>query len=188
MCIRDRSTQSTWGTGVFGECVLPTVISGAEKIVLTDIEIGGCFGSAMDKEGNLYCWGANSSGELGLSDYSPRPAATQVASLQGKPVTQIACGGSYSIALGRTIPHKFVPPVKSPFRSPETKAQISTVPKKDGLREELEASLSIPRPSAERRHADTISRRFRMEESFTCLLYTSPSPRDLSTSRMPSSA
>ena len=27
-----------------------------------------------------------------------------------------------------------------------------------------------------------------MSESFTCLLYTSPSPRDLSTSRMPSSA
>ena len=26
------------------------------------------------------------------------------------------------------------------------------------------------------------------EEPFTCLLYTSPSPRDLSTSRMPSSA
>ena len=30
---------------------------------------------------------------------------------------------------------------------------------------------------------------FRIEETFTgCLLYTSPSPRDLSTSRMPSSA
>ena len=27
-----------------------------------------------------------------------------------------------------------------------------------------------------------------MDRSFTCLLYTSPSPRDLSTSRMPSSA
>ena len=27
-----------------------------------------------------------------------------------------------------------------------------------------------------------------IEENLTCLLYTSPSPRDLSTSRMPSSA
>ena len=29
---------------------------------------------------------------------------------------------------------------------------------------------------------------YTMEESINCLLYTSPSPRDLSTSRMPSSA
>ena len=30
--------------------------------------------------------------------------------------------------------------------------------------------------------------RFHVYEGYTCLLYTSPSPRDLSTSRMPSSA
>ena len=29
---------------------------------------------------------------------------------------------------------------------------------------------------------------FRLAEAYSCLLYTSPSPRDLSTSRMPSSA
>ena len=29
---------------------------------------------------------------------------------------------------------------------------------------------------------------YSMSEGYTCLLYTSPSPRDLSTSRMPSSA
>ena len=36
----------------------------------------------------------------------------------------------------------------------------------------------------------TISSNFEriLAESFSCLLYTSPSPRDLSTSRMPSSA
>ena len=39
-----------------------------------------------------------------------------------------------------------------------------------------------------RRHCDTSQVRSRMEESLDCLLYTSPSPRDLSTSRMPSSA
>ena len=33
-----------------------------------------------------------------------------------------------------------------------------------------------------------LSKLFTMDEYGTCLLYTSPSPRDLSTSRMPSSA
>ena len=33
-----------------------------------------------------------------------------------------------------------------------------------------------------------VSTDYRDEEALTCLLYTSPSPRDLSTSRMPSSA
>ena len=37
------------------------------------------------------------------------------------------------------------------------------------------------------RMADAISRS-NLDEAGTCLLYTSPSPRDLSTSRMPSSA
>ena len=33
-----------------------------------------------------------------------------------------------------------------------------------------------------------ITKRFRGRQEYVCLLYTSPSPRDLSTSRMPSSA
>ena len=33
-----------------------------------------------------------------------------------------------------------------------------------------------------------IEREFEIDQSWLCLLYTSPSPRDLSTSRMPSSA
>ena len=35
---------------------------------------------------------------------------------------------------------------------------------------------------------ENIARRANKEDECTCLLYTSPSPRDLSTSRMPSSA
>ena len=43
--------------------------------------------------------------------------------------------------------------------------------------------------SSMRSHADSLKRdKFKLEYIKICLLYTSPSPRDLSTSRMPSSA
>ena len=56
----------------------------------------------------------------------------------------------------------------------------------------LNEDLTIKRNSIERmKRADIISKRAKeigLVSSNPCLLYTSPSPRDLSTSRMPSSA
>ena len=43
-------------------------------------------------------------------------------------------------------------------------------------------------PKARKTYLDKLLRNLRKEEVMACLLYTSPSPRDLSTSRMPSSA
>ena len=55
--------------------------------------------------------------------------------------------------------------------------------------------IEILQPSLARRKsmepliiADAMNRLSKVDISITCLLYTSPSPRDVSTSRMPSSA
>ena len=50
------------------------------------------------------------------------------------------------------------------------------------------AGLRAPRALDARAQAETIQLFVYSARSSTCLLYTSPSPRDLSTSRMPSSA
>ena len=43
-------------------------------------------------------------------------------------------------------------------------------------------------PEIAQNHVDDVMSKAEDGELFICLLYTSPSPRDLSTSRMPSSA
>ena len=49
----------------------------------------------------------------------------------------------------------------------------------------VEKAIMAPNVSTSRKKEATASKR---QEAMACLLYTSPSPRDLSTSRMPSSA
>ena len=49
----------------------------------------------------VWTWGSNSNGELGLGDYEARSCPFPVAHLKNKPVTKIACGGSFAIALGK---------------------------------------------------------------------------------------
>ena len=64
----------------------------------------------------------------------------------------------------------------------------------DVPQEKFYAAINDVRPSLIRVEADELTYnlhiiiRFQLEQDIICLLYTSPSPRDLSTSRMPSSA
>lgn len=65
------------------------------------MSIGGCFGAALDRDGLLWTWGSNSNGELGLGDFEPRSCPHPVAHLKNKPVSRIACGGAFAIAIGK---------------------------------------------------------------------------------------
>ena len=103
--LTDKGDLFVWGTGVFGEYLSPTLFGkpGTFNAPLTDVSIGGSFGAVLDSKGNLYSWGSNTSGELGMGDFEPRPNPILTKGLQGKIVTKMSCGGSYAIALGRTI-------------------------------------------------------------------------------------
>ena len=75
-------------------------------------------------------------------------------------------------------------------RSNELEADLATgdidKPQYDRLMLELQQSLLADISEAEKE--ELAQARFEAGKSDVCLLYTSPSPRDLSTSRMPSSA
>jgi len=131
--VGEKGNLYVWGTGVFGEYLVPTQFTSL-KAAIKDVEVGGNFGAAIDTNGVIYTWGSNTSGELGLGDYEARAQPVQVHALQGKPVTSISCGGSYAIALGRTIPHKYIPPSRTPTRAKEPNYETQ---KKEGLEEEL---------------------------------------------------
>lgn len=100
-CISNKGELFVWGTGAFGEYLLP------EQVLLKDsaveVSVGGSFAAVLDSAGVLYTWGVNSDGELGLKDYEPRVSPTPVGPLEGKTVTQIACGGTYCLCLGGDI-------------------------------------------------------------------------------------
>jgi len=50
----------------------------------------------------VWVFGDNKKGELGVGDYSARVHPYPLASLKGKPVTQIAVGNGFTIAVGVT--------------------------------------------------------------------------------------
>ena len=67
---------------------------------IIDLNIGGSFGIALDKDGLIWTWGGNKHGELGIGDFNPHPFPYPMTIIKNKPIDKIACGGSFSICLG----------------------------------------------------------------------------------------
>lgn len=65
------------------------------------MSIGGCFGAALDRDGMVWTWGSNANGELGTGDFEASSHPCPVTHLKHKPVSKIACGGAFAIALGK---------------------------------------------------------------------------------------
>lgn len=100
--ISDAGVLYVWGTGVFGEYTAPVKFSRSDA-AFQDVDIGGFFGAAIDKNGLVWSWGSNTSGELGVNDYQPRTSPCPNTTLENKKVLRLSCGGSYVIAIGKTI-------------------------------------------------------------------------------------
>lgn len=95
--ISDKGQLFIWGTGVFGEYLIPTRMAAG---TIKDVDIGGSFGVALDVNGTICAWGANANGELGNGDFEPKIAPCPIAGLKGKTVKKLSCGGNYVLALG----------------------------------------------------------------------------------------
>jgi alpha-tubulin suppressor-like RCC1 family protein len=86
-----------WGTGIFGEIRKPRLINTLPKI--QDVNIGGCFGVALDHQGALWGWGSNSNGELGTADFQNRPEPMRIEALNSIPISSVSCGTSFVYAM-----------------------------------------------------------------------------------------
>jgi X-linked retinitis pigmentosa GTPase regulator len=113
--LTEKGDVYVWGTGIFGEYLLPTKYSPSDYYY-QDISIGGFFGSAIDEYGVPWTWGSNTSGELGQGDFDPRSQPTKIEFLHGKRVQKISCGGSFVIALGETRRERGTGSIGSPKR------------------------------------------------------------------------
>lgn len=67
----DSGDLYVWGSGVFGEFLTPHRVKTIQGITV-DVSIGNHFGVAVNKDGLVYTWGHNNSGELGQLDYDER--------------------------------------------------------------------------------------------------------------------
>lgn len=63
----DSGDLYLWGSGVFGEFLTPHRVKTIYGLTV-DVAIGNHFGAAINKEGMVYTWGHNNSGELGQAD------------------------------------------------------------------------------------------------------------------------
>lgn len=74
---------------------------------MIDFQIGRSgFSVVLTRGGQIYTWGANEAGQLGHKDTMQRSTPHRIEALNGKKVTQIACGRDFVVALGLTLPHK----------------------------------------------------------------------------------
>ncbi|XP_003467557.1 probable E3 ubiquitin-protein ligase HERC6 isoform X1 [Cavia porcellus] len=89
------------GTGKFEEiCFIPQKIKALTGIKIIQISCGYYHSLALSKDGQVFSWGKNSHGQLGLGQEFPSQASPQrVRSLEGIPLAQVAAGGAHSFAL-----------------------------------------------------------------------------------------
>jgi alpha-tubulin suppressor-like RCC1 family protein len=71
--------------------------------VVEDVSLGTTVHIAKDTKGMPWAWGLNKHAELGFGDNEPRDYPFPVSSLINKKVTQVACGGGFTICLGQHI-------------------------------------------------------------------------------------
>lgn len=101
--LSDKGELYLWGTGPFGERLLPWKVP--LPTPLRDLEVGGCFGAAVDVAKRVWTWGTNSSGELGHGDFKQRRTPTLIPSLSKRLIKTLSCGTNFVVALGQDI-HK----------------------------------------------------------------------------------
>ncbi|XP_023136650.2 probable E3 ubiquitin-protein ligase HERC1 isoform X3 [Amphiprion ocellaris] len=76
----------------------PQVVPSLEGLFVEDIAVGCEHVLALSSTGDVYAWGCNSEGQLGLGHSNPVKEPTLITALQGKNIRQISAGRCHSSA------------------------------------------------------------------------------------------
>ncbi|KAM4527576.1 putative E3 ubiquitin-protein ligase HERC1 isoform 4-T4 [Odontesthes bonariensis] len=76
----------------------PQVVPSLEGLFIEDIAVGCEHVLALSSTGDVYAWGCNSEGQLGLGHSNPVKEPTLITALQGKQIRQISAGRCHSAA------------------------------------------------------------------------------------------
>ncbi|XP_043244131.1 RCC1 domain-containing protein 1-like [Amphibalanus amphitrite] len=89
------------GTGELSSSDMPQLVTALDGLAITQVCAGGWHTAALSSSGDVYTWGWNESGQLGLGDTVN--VAAEPALVDALPsdvtVTQLACGSRHTLAL-----------------------------------------------------------------------------------------
>eukprot|EP00933_Yihiella_yeosuensis_P041082 TRINITY_DN35521_c0_g1_i1.p1 TRINITY_DN35521_c0_g1~~TRINITY_DN35521_c0_g1_i1.p1 ORF type:complete len:1279 (+),score=178.27 TRINITY_DN35521_c0_g1_i1:69-3905(+) len=80
----------------------PTQVIGElarEEVIVKSVVCGDNYSLALTKDDQLYVWGANSNGQLGLQKLADQPLPQPQLDLQGLGICGLACGSRHSLAI-----------------------------------------------------------------------------------------
>ena len=87
------------GDGFLNSCPTPQILPQLRHRPVIEISCGEAHTLARTVGGNVYCWGDNAQGQLGLQDTRTRLRPELVRSLRASRVVAIAAGKSHSMAI-----------------------------------------------------------------------------------------
>ncbi|XP_058241590.1 probable E3 ubiquitin-protein ligase HERC3 isoform X3 [Hemibagrus wyckioides] len=109
LALNEQGQVFAWGAGEWGQLGLgtaeesvrvPRLIKKLCEYRISQVMCGNQHCIALSKDGQLFTWGQNSSGQLGLGKGEPSSLSPQpLKSLCGIPLAQISAGGDHSFAL-----------------------------------------------------------------------------------------
>ena len=133
-----------WGSGVFGEYLTPQRVKCAVEAQSVSLGIG--FGAVLDTQGHIWTWGNNAGGELGHGDTAIRLTPFPVMALEGRTVRLLACGSSFTIAVGESTVRKSRPAARG--REGRTRSALPAEVRESGELESLQREVQVWRLQA----------------------------------------
>ena len=73
-------------------------VTSLDGTTIRDIAVGAEHILALDSEGNVWGWGNNSEGQLGIGHTNPQPTPVLIQALEGKNIAQISAGKEFLLS------------------------------------------------------------------------------------------
>ncbi|KAK3591313.1 hypothetical protein CHS0354_028420 [Potamilus streckersoni] len=108
LALTDNGMIFSWGDNRFCQlglgnsmenCDKPNPIQCLQGIPVAQVATGGCHSFILSQSGQVFGWGKNSFGQLGISDEKDRPHPSLCKSLKNQKVKYITCGEDHTVAL-----------------------------------------------------------------------------------------
>ncbi|XXQ35111.1 Rab-GAP TBC domain-containing protein [Plasmodiophora brassicae] len=110
MCLTKSGKAFAWGCNMHGQCgdpsistalVMPHEVPMSRTVI--DIACGAFHSALITTDGDLFMFGLNNGGQLGLGDYDLRRQPVRIDSMLEKNVLAVFCGGLTTIALTQNL-------------------------------------------------------------------------------------
>jgi alpha-tubulin suppressor-like RCC1 family protein len=96
-----RNTNGSLGNGTVVNSTTPVAVTMPAGVRFDSVSAGGDHACGLSRDGAIYCWGSNASGQLGTGDVASRTTPAQVIAPLGAPsvrYTNVAAGVQFTCA------------------------------------------------------------------------------------------